>query len=698
MTKPLDKSARKALVRLAEQNPDYRAASRIVLAISQGRNDEQIAKSVRTTYEEIQDIRSRFQNEGLAIFADVLPEEITGVPAQPFGDAAAPPLELPYTASVIPGLVEETEGAAEPALQPLPEQEDQPYAALSTAQDSSAQTGDDTDTPPSTEVSAPPPPLAPSQTAEKPRPSKPEAPSLLPANAPDPDKPLSIGALAAAFDVNMRRARHLSQLARELFDITSNHHRLPAHFRDLLHAAAVLHTLAAIDYPDNYADMGRTIILHYDFHELSREDRQMLAAIVALQQPDVVPRLESAFVSLEERLQQPTELLVALFRVALGLDNSAAQGTAILEWHEVPGEFGIVLIGRDAAEDARQAQRNSELWNGQYGLPQFRFMTEDDDELDEVVEDIPQLPALSDHDLSVDASNRLREHYTARVDYLAKRILRNDSGLLVPLWREFQRLTGVWLWLLPGSKPRQVFGEDTDWLAELIQKALFYATVEDRTDALLDRTDPERDDPAALHGLKTLLVYHTQQSAAAFEELRSAFRSRRYQRWLTSVRNPIKAGDETTTFASQIGVRAWAYLGELRHLIDSVNASGMNADLSELLTLEVMASFELDLRLLTDLLTYSASLLGTEVEQVLQVLEPLSHYVQAWQRVEDVARYAEDLQQSGGLQDVPSFVLEVLASLMREKADEMRWGLADLWEPLETRQFRRALALAIARP
>lgn len=398
-------------------------------------------------------------------------------------------------------------------------------------------------------------------------------------------------------------------------------------------------------------------------------------------------------------MYQSAEMLLALFRVALGLDRSEAQTTAILEWHEVPGEIDIVLIGRDVETDATGAQYNSELWNAQYGLPQLRFMTQDAAAADEAVEDLPLLPTLSDHDLSVDASNRLREHYAMRFDYLARRILRNDSGLLVPLWREFQRLTGVWLWLLPGSKPRQVFAEDTDWLATLIQNGLFYATVEDRIEALLDQTDPERDDPSGLHGLKTLLVHHSQQSAAAFEQLRNAFRSRRYQRWLTSVRNPLRGAEDTTTFASQIGVRAWAYLGELRHLIDSVNAAGMNADLSELLTLEVMASFELDLRLLTDLMTYSASLLGTEVEQVLQVLEPISSYVQAWQRIEGAANYAEDAFKRGAFsQDVQGFVLEALATLLRERADEMRWGLADMWEPLETRTFRRALALAIARP
>jgi hypothetical protein len=682
MTKPLDKSVRKALVRLAEQNPDYRVTARIVLAIAQGRDDEQIARSTRATTTVIRDVREQYENEGLALFAGVLPEDVTGVPASP-----APPQPEASPAQTVstplpsaepgPETTPTPPPAEQPADVPTPPAETAPPAAL-----------------PADEGALP----RPTPVDEKPRPTKPEPQQLLPENAPSPDKALSLGALAAAFDVEMRPARHISQLARELFDITSNHHRLPVHCRDLLHAAALLHNIAEVAYPDKCAEMSAAIILHYEFHELSHEERQMLGAMVALQVPTLIPANVATFTSLEESLQDTTQILAALFRVALGLDSSGGQRTVILEWHEVPGEFDIVLTGRDAAQDAQQAQNNSELWNSQYSVPQLRFMAEDDAELNEVVEDIPHLPTLSDHDLAAEASNRLREHYTARVDYLSRRILRNDSGLLVSLWREFQRLTGIWLWLLPGSKPRQVFSDDTDWLAKLIQQALFYATVEDRTEALLDQTNPERDDPAGLHGLKTLHVYHAEKSAVAFEELRNALRSRRYQRWLTSVQNPIKTGDEATTFASQIGVRAWAYLGELRHLIETVNAAGMNADLSEMLTLEVMASFELDLRLLTDLLTYSASLLGTEVEQVLQVLEPLSNYVQAWQRIEDVARYAEDARDGEGFQDVKDFVVEALATIMREKADEMRWGLADMWEPLETRMFRRALALAIARP
>lgn len=691
MTTPLNRDIRKALVKLAEKNPDYRQSARIVLGLDAGRPVEQIAQALRVSVQEVEEWRERFAAEGVAIFRDVLPSGLIDVVATQ--EESTPPPATPDETidDFAPAPPQQNNVVENTPIETSPKPADDLAEAASAEKPGHVEAS--TWSPPPRRIKQPQ--RGTTKTFARPRPRKPELEQTLPDNAPDPTQPISIGALAAAFDVDMRYANHISQQARELFDLTASYHRLPGHLRNLLHAAALLQNIGAGLSAEDYAVRGRDIVLHYDFKEISKDERQILASIIGLQLPSAVSKQDSAFKDLPEGMDRSTEMLIGLFRIVLGLTASNAQQSSILETRETPGEITIVLSGASADSDAEQALQNAELWNSLYGMPQLRFVTEEEAEND--VTDLPRWARLRHFDSSVEVSNALREHYALRFDYLAERIRRNESGLLVAVWREFQRLSGVWLWLLPGTKPRQVFGEDTEWLGNLIQTALFYATLEDRTDGLLNETDSSKDDPQAIRELKTLSVYHAEQAANAFEELRSALRGRRYSRWLNSIRMEIKDETDTVTFGSQVGVRAWAYLSELRQVIDHVNASGMNADLEQLLTLETVETFEVDLRLLTDLLVYSASLLGVEIEQVLQVLEPLSAFVQAWQRMEHVAQYAEQIQKVPPI-ELSDFVLQAFSIITRDRANEMRWNLVDMWEPLETLTFRRALALAVAKP
>ncbi|PJF44668.1 MAG: hypothetical protein CUN55_02765 [Phototrophicales bacterium] len=653
MTTPLNREVRKALVRLAEQNAEYRKIARIILLLDAGRDIATIAAATKVTEQEVLMWQKRYEKEGLTLFAGVLPQTlITSTPTAQSSNPSSSQLQEP-TITDIPSLFE--------GLPELPEV-------------------------------IPPPPKP-----NLPEPLHKKRKFVLPEGAPDPSSPISIGALAASFNIDMYQARHISRQLRELFDITANIHRLAPHFRDLLHACAMLHGIAKDLDPTDYAEYGREILLLYKLKELTLEERNLIATVIGLQNNDDIVHQDSAFQNLTDEQKKPAEIMVALLRIALALDSSNTQTSFIADHHQGPSELGLVIGGEDAQVNINAAQKASKLWNTIFNTPKLRFISEEQAEDASALEKLARGVVLSSHDYGIEVANKLRQHHTLRFTYLVRRIQRNEMGLLVPLWREFQKIVGVWQWLLPGSKPRQVFNEDTEWLEALIHNALFYATLEDRTIGLVNETDPNEDDPAAIRDLKTLAILHAEQAAKTYEMLRQALRSRRYERWLTSVQQEQADEHDTLTFSSQIGVRAWAYLGELRAIIDHVNAAGMNADLEELLTLEIVYSFEADLQHLTDLLHYSISLLGAEVQQVLQVLDPLSEYVQAWHRMEMVAQFAEH-QQNAPPSDVSAFVCEAYAIIMRERANEMRWGLATMWEAIESPSFRRALALAVAKP
>lgn len=675
MTTPLDREVRKALVKLAEQNADYRNAARIILLLDSGRDIDAIASATKVSHKEVVAWQERYENEGLAIFSGVLPDDITGISSRaapstpPNEELPSPVPEVPHHATPQPELPSNLRAEDIPSLfDGLPELPE-----------------------------FIPPKLPPQQTPALVSQAPPKPEPILPHGAPSPEDPISIGALAASFDIDMRQARHISRQLRELFDITIQAHRLPSNIRDLLHATAVLHGIAKQIDPDHYATRGRNMLLHYQLKELTAEDRDLVAVVIGLQQTDGILQQDPAFQNLNNDLHTPAEVMIALIRMGIALDTSQSQASFIADHHQGPGEITFVVGGESAQADAQAAQQASKLWNSLFGATKLRFITEDQAQTDVALEEMPTRISLATHDYGIEVSNKLRQHYATRFTYLANRILRNETGLLLPFWREFQHMVGVWQWLLPGSKPRQVFNEDTEWLENLINTALFYATLEDRSIGLVNETDPTEDDPVAIRDLKTLAIHHTEAAANAYEALRDALRGRRYERWLSSVQLIQIDEQDTLTFGSQVGVRAWAYLGELRAIIDYVNAAGMNADLEELLTLDMVYTFESDLQHLTDLLQYSISLLGTEIQQVLQVLEPLSEYVQAWHRMEQVAQFAEHQQQHPP-SDVSPFVCQAYAMIMRERANELRWGLANMWESIESSSFRRALALAVAKP
>lgn len=685
MTTPLDHEIRKDLVRLAERNPDLRIPARIILALSRGQNEDQIADTVRASVQEVRSWIKRYETEGLAIFGD----EFAEVSTEPVQD------EKPQEHSESQQSRRSAAAKRRRSKSTSRRRRDYPDDdAIPSSIDEAVAEGlefllDEDD-----ELDGELPPRQVVSIEEKTQP----APVDWLEGRPDPSEPISVSALAVAFEVDMDHARHISKQARELFDATAHFHRLPTHYRDLLHAAALLHNIAAkLDHP-NHHTLGRELLLKYTLIDISDEERQIVAVMTAMHRQDRSLNQEPSYQALSEELRPAAANLAAMLRIAVGLDYSYSQTSSIVESREAPGELLVVVGGRDSETDAPRAQQKADLWNRLNNLVQLRFVTEQQIQtVDYVSQAPPRWPDLEPTLRCTEVSNQLRQHYVERLEYLVERIRQGDRGLLFSLWREFQRLTGIWGWLLPGTASLRALSDDSVWVMNLAQQALYSSALQDRCCSLLDETDPDQDDPEAIRGLKILCDYYTQLATQAFGKLIEALGSERYRNWLTGVKTNLEDDDDDCAFSSQLAERAWAYLGELRQVMTRVKRAGWNADLETLLTVETVFAFEADLRRLTDLLTFSGSLLGAEYEQVLDVLEPLLDYVRSWVRMERVAQLAvTTMKRQGG--KLPTFVLEAFSTIMRERADEMRWNLPEMWEALDTSTFRRALALAVAKP
>ena len=726
MPKPLDREIRKSLVRLAEDtSKEHSDVARIILALSGGRDEQQIATAVRLPLRVVREWITRYEAEGLAIFGDVF----KAIPSQ-------------KPAIISTNSEEHVENDHQPQQEddsndeqtdedPLHvrrhQRERQPSRKSSRRRerrsdedqlqqvsvDEAVIAGfegllDDFDSEalvtamPKRQVLAHSDLISP--LTDKAQDSAEEAPSVV--DNPDTTQPISVGALAAAFKVDVDHARHISQLSRELFDATASIHRLTTNYRDLLHAGALLHNIAYhIDHEQHHIK-GRDLILQYTLKDISDEERQIIAVMTALHRLNNQPQKEPTYMALSEDLQTCAVTVAAILRMGIGFDYSHKQSSTIIEWRDVPGEIVVVVGGADAAQDSARAQQKSDLWNQLYRAGSIRFVTEEQLQVEDTIVNAPSLsPQLDPMDSSTAVSTKLRQHFAERLDYLVKRVRRGESGLLVPLWQEFQRLVGIWDWLLPGTKPRQAFSEDAEWLQKAIHSALFSAAVSDRSQGLLNDTDPDRDDPNAIQDLQKLSDYYGKQAKQDLTYLQNALQSRRYARWLTGVKSPLKTAQlDNSTYANQVAERAWTHLSELRQVMDRIKQSGLSANLEVELPVDTVQAFEVDLRLLNDILIYSASLLGSEYDQVTTIVQPLVEFVQSWQRAEIVTQRIEadrkralqaqlDIDES--LKEV---VFEAFAKIMRERANEMRYNLVDMWEPLNTHMFRRAFALAVAKP
>ncbi len=701
MTTPLDRKVRKELVRLAERNPDYRTPARIILALSRGQDENQIADSLRVSVDDVRTWAKRYEDEGLTIFGDELEAEATSQTANT--DYDDEPSDKDDERSDTPHSRRAMAAKRRRSRTSPPrrrrgyrddyEDDESPISiddAVAEGLEFLLDDDDDLD-----ELELPQRKVV-SIVEEGEETEQPASDWL--EDRPDPVDPISVSALAAAFEVDMDHARHISKQARELFDATAQYHRLPTHHRDLLHAAALLHNIAHDLDNANHHILGRDLLLKYTLIDINSEERQLIAVMTALHRQSVAISHEPSYQNVPENLRHAAKTLSAILRIAVGLDYSYSQTSTISEWREAPGELIVVVGGREADTDAPRAQLKADLWNRLDNQVQLRFVTERQIEtVDYVAQAPPRWPELQSTLSCIEVSNTLRLHYVERTEYLVERICGGDSGLLVSLWRELQRLTGIWGWLLPGAPTLRDLNEDSVWLMNLTQQALYSSALKDRCCGLLDETDPEQDDPEAIRGLKILCDYYSQLATQGFDKLTEALQSDRYNKWLDGIKTPLEDDDDDCAFGSQVAERAWAYLGELRQVMTRVKRAGWNADLETLLTIETVFAFEADLRRLTDLLTYGGSLLGAEHEQVLDVLEPLLDYVRSWVRMERVAQLALTTMKRQGSK-LPPLVLEAFSTIMRERANEMRWNLPEMWEALNTTTFRRALALAVAKP
>lgn len=179
-----------------------------------------------------------------------------------------------------------------------------------------------------------------------------------------------VQALLERFDVDQAHARAVADAALALFDRLMPFHRLPDERRVLLEKAALTHDIGLGTDAHRHGAVGRDILLSAETAGMDQRDRLVMSVAAFLHAkritPDKLDQLSQKF-ELDEPLRTQALALASLVRMADGLVYTHTR-SSIGELHAQEGLVELEVIGPQAATDAEQAQKNSDLWRLVFGL------------------------------------------------------------------------------------------------------------------------------------------------------------------------------------------------------------------------------------------------------------------------------------------------------------------------------------------
>lgn len=472
---------------------------------------------------------------------------------------------------------------------------------------------------------------------------------------------VTIDTLIDQYHIDMKHARHVADLALQLFDLSVDLHRLPENFRPLLEAGAILHNIAVeIDEPKHHT-RGRDLIMAAPLANFSDEDRQVIALQTAFHRKKVKPDSEPLYSNLPESLKRPTLALSALLRVADGLDYNGTQATQITDFAMQNGSAILTVEGVQSEPDSAQALKKADLWEAVFAIPlQIQQPPE------------PTLPARIlpetvkvDAKMSLSRSGRIFVGATlAKIGSVYDDALIGKLPALATLAREAVRLLSA---LDLADMPEQ--RADAEWLIEPADDALLSATVLSR-----------------LAGLGYL---GNDDTATRQKELTAALKAldpKRYSKFQTalmaaSLENPT----DQALAAHKLGPLLWGKLTELRQVMEFGNS------VEE--ALRAVQRLEDHLLALQDLL-------GAELSQVMDMLLPLENYLSAIYSAQAVIARLEPKPIKRGrgkpVMPPPDPAANELRRAQLELVNMLADGLPGAWNAVNSDLFRRAFGLAIA--
>ncbi|MBN2550841.1 MAG: CHAD domain-containing protein [Anaerolineales bacterium] len=195
-------------------------------------------------------------------------------------------------------------------------------------------------------------------------------------SVPAPQDPLNPGPVSTDLlvdgDIQPASLEHVRELALVLFDHTRPLHALGEDSRHLVDLAALLKETSIGGTRKKALRSIRELVQEHVAEEISLDRQNLLGAVIAYYQ-GIIKRSDFERLDLSPQQQREALTIVALLRIATGLNDSGSEQTVIKQVELGRREMWIVVEGREVVNDAAAAEHQARLW-AKIGYPEVKVL------------------------------------------------------------------------------------------------------------------------------------------------------------------------------------------------------------------------------------------------------------------------------------------------------------------------------------
>lgn len=181
---------------------------------------------------------------------------------------------------------------------------------------------------------------------------------------------LAVLDLLEASGANPNHARQVARLARRLFELTAERHKLGRPEQDLLEFACLLHDIGFEGLGEERPYRSARRLRDTKLTGFSENERTAMAVLIAIHRAsDEAAEVDDWLRSLPDDLQRAVHLLGPLLRLADGFDFTRRQAVRWLDATIHDGLFDITLRSKEKGkQEVKMAVQRAELFELAYGL------------------------------------------------------------------------------------------------------------------------------------------------------------------------------------------------------------------------------------------------------------------------------------------------------------------------------------------
>jgi exopolyphosphatase/guanosine-5'-triphosphate,3'-diphosphate pyrophosphatase len=185
----------------------------------------------------------------------------------------------------------------------------------------------------------------------------------------------SVRDMVSRYGDTAEHGEHVARLAVDLFDATRGLHRLSTAERELLHLGGLLHDVGEhVEYRRHHKHSSY-LVRNAELQGIEPDEVAVLAALARYHRRGLPKEEHEEWRAVPRRLRRTTSMLIALLRVADGLDRGHAQEVAGLSARVKRDAVVVRLRGaRDLSLDVWAAEGKGDLFREVFGRP-IRFET-----------------------------------------------------------------------------------------------------------------------------------------------------------------------------------------------------------------------------------------------------------------------------------------------------------------------------------